>query len=288
MTDIESLRRLTEAVETARADIAPTYLEYVQLSFAIATDCGEAGREFFHRLCRVSPKYQREHAERVFSNALHTQRGEVHLGTAFHLAEATGVSICIEEMPKHPTGTKGTAGTARKFPPHTGAHNKVGNDNISDDREGEEELLPGSEPQHQLPTFPENDWPEFLQRIIKAGSSPIQHDIMLLGALTALGACMSRHVRCLYGGKYHHPSLQCFVVAPQMPPNRMFLISGNNTGTGILQNIMDSDGTGLICEAEADTLSTAIGSDHGHWSDTLRKAFDHDRLSYNRRRNTGK
>lgn len=124
MTDIESLCRLTEAVEAAGADIAPTYLEYVQLSFAIATDCGEAGRDFFHRLCRVSPKYQREHAERVFSNALHTQRGEVHLGTAFHLAEATGVSICIEEMSKHPTGTKGTAGTARKFPPHTGAYNQ--------------------------------------------------------------------------------------------------------------------------------------------------------------------
>ena len=95
--------------------------------------------------------------------------------------EATGVSICIEEMPKHPTGTKGTAGTARKFP-HTGAYNKVGNDNISEEREGEEELLPGSEPQHQLPTFPKNDWyRNFLQRIIKAGSSPIQHDIMLLG-----------------------------------------------------------------------------------------------------------
>ena len=118
------------------------------------------------------------------------------LGHRFPPAEATGVSICIEEMPKHPTGTKGTAGTARKFPPHTGAYNKVGNDNISEEREGEEELLPGSEPQHQLPTFPKNNWPEFLQRIIKAGSSPIQHDIMLLGALTALGACMSRHVRC--------------------------------------------------------------------------------------------
>ena len=91
MNEIESLCRLCEAVETAGADIAPTYAEYVQLAFAIATDCGEAGRDFFHRLCRVSPKYQREHAERVFSNALHTQRGEVHLGTAFHLAEATGV-----------------------------------------------------------------------------------------------------------------------------------------------------------------------------------------------------
>ena len=334
MTDIESLRRLTEAVEMAGADIAPTYLEYIQLSFAIATDCGEAGRDFFHRLCRISPKYQREHAERVFSNALTAQRGEVHLGTVFHLAEAMGVTVSKEVVVNSRTGTRSTAGTVSQSFTHVRTDNKVNDDEMAE--EGKEELLYGSEPQHPLPTFPEAGWPEFLQRIIKAGGNMIQHDIMLLGALTALGACMSRYVRCLYGGKYHHPSLQCFVVAPsasgkgilsyirllvepihdeirtevatqmkaykkekaaydamgkerskmeapQMPPNRMFLISGNNTGTGILQNIMDSDGTGLICEAEADTLSTAIGSDHGHWSDTLRKAFDHDRLSYNRR-----
>ena len=334
MTDIESLRRLTEAVEMAGADIAPTYLEYIQLSFAIATDCGEAGRDFFHRLCRISPKYQRGHAERVFSNALTAQRGEVHLGTVFHLAEAMGVTVSKEVVVNSRTGTRSTAGTVPQSFTHVRTDNKVNDDEMAE--EGKEELLYGSEPQHPLPTFPEAGWPEFLQRIIKAGGNMIQHDIMLLGALTALGACMSRYVRCLYGGKYHHPSLQCFVVAPsasgkgilsyirllvepihdeiraevatqmkaykkekaaydamgkerskmeapQMPPNRMFLISGNNTGTGILQNIMDSDGTGLICEAEADTLSTAIGSDHGHWSDTLRKAFDHDRLSYNRR-----
>ena len=334
MTDIESLRRLTEAVEMAGADIAPTYLEYIQLSFAIATDCGEAGRDFFHRLCRMSPKYQREHAERVFSNALTAQRGEVHLGTVFHLAEAMGVTVSKEVVVNSRTGTRSTAGTVPQSFTHVRTDNKVNDDEMAE--EGKEELLYGSEPQHPLPTFPEAGWPEFLQRIIKAGGNMIQHDIMLLGALTALGACMSRYVRCLYGGKYHHPSLQCFVVAPsasgkgilsyirllvepihdeiraevatqmkaykkekaaydamgkerskmeapQMPPNRMFLISGNNTGTGILQNIMDSDGTGLICEAEADTLSTAIGSDHGHWSDTLRKAFNHDRLSYNRR-----
>lgn len=47
MTNIESLRLITEAVETAGTDIAPSYAEYVQLAFAIATDCGEAGREFF-------------------------------------------------------------------------------------------------------------------------------------------------------------------------------------------------------------------------------------------------
>lgn len=94
MNEIESLCRLCEAVETAGADIAPTYAEYVQLAFAIATDCGEAGREFFHRLCRVSAKYEREHAERIFSNALTTRHGDVHLGTAFHLAERAGVTLC--------------------------------------------------------------------------------------------------------------------------------------------------------------------------------------------------
>ena len=46
MNELESLRRLTEAVETAKADIAPTYIEYVHLAFAIATDCGEEGRDF--------------------------------------------------------------------------------------------------------------------------------------------------------------------------------------------------------------------------------------------------
>ena len=332
MTDFESLCRLTEAVETAGADIAPTYAEYVQLAFAIATDCGEAGREFFHRLCQVSAKYQREHAERVFSNALTTRHGEVHLGTVFHLAETAGVNLSKEDMANNRKKTKNTENTPSKVLTHARVYNKV-DDDASDESE---ELLKGSEPNQPLPTFPDADWPKILLLIMSYATSLTQRDIMLLGALTAMGASMERYVRCPYGGKYQSPCLQSFIVAPsasgkgvlslirllvepihdelrrqvaeevknykkekaaydimgkdrakaevpQMPKNRMFLISGNNTGTGILQNIMDANGTGLICETEADTISSAIGSEYGHWSDTLRKAFDHDRLSYNRR-----
>ena len=332
MTDIESLRRLTEAVETAGADIAPTYAEYVQLAFAIATDCREAGREFFHRLCRMSAKYQREHAERIFSNALTTRHGEVHLGTAFHLAEMANVKLCNTEVMNNRRNTENTENTPSKVLTHAHVYNKVENDEPDDS----EELLNGSDPNQPLPTFPEADWPKILLLIMSYATSPTQRDVMLLGALTAIGASMERYVRCPYAGKLQSPCLQSFIVAPsasgkgilslirllvepihdeirqqvatevkaykkekaaydvmgkerskveapQMPKNRMFLISGNNTGTGILQNIMDANGTGLICETEADTISAAIGSEYGHWSDTLRKAFDHDRLSYNRR-----
>ena len=332
MTDIESLRRLTEAVETAGADIAPTYAEYVHLAFAIATDCGEAGREFFHRLCRTSAKYQREHAERIFSNALTTRHGEVHLGTAFHLAEMANVKLCNTEVMNNRRNTENTENTPSKVLTHAHVYNKVENDEPDES----EELLNGSDPNQPLPTFPEADWPKILLLIMSYATSPTQRDVMLIGALTAIGASMERYVRCPYAGKLQSPCLQSFIVAPsasgkgilslirllvepihdeirqqvatevkaykkekatydvmgkerskveapQMPKNRMFLISGNNTGTGILQNIMDANGTGLICETEADTISAAIGSEYGHWSDTLRKAFDHDRLSYNRR-----
>ena len=153
MDEIESLCRLCEAVETAGADIAPTYAEYVQLAFAIATDCGEAGREFFHRLCRVSAKYEREHAERIFSNALTTRHGDVHLGTAFHLAERAGVTLCKEEMMNHRKNAKNAGNAPSKNLTHTHVYNKVDNEEPDES----EELQDGSDPNQPLPSFTEAD-----------------------------------------------------------------------------------------------------------------------------------
>lgn len=328
MEQLSSLHRLTEAVRNAGADIAPTYQEYIQLAFAIATDCSEAGRQDFLTLCSFSPKYDQRAADKLFSNALKNGHNDVHIGTAFHLAELCGVKV-QSEIP-HGFGTLGTQDSHSSSASHTHAREE-------DVSAHEEENLLDSSPLSPLPTFDEHThWPYPLNRIVSYGTSRAQYDVLLLGTVTVLGASMGRHVRCAYGGKMLSPCLQTFITAlpasgkgvlslvrllveplhdeirkqvdesmasyrrekakyetlgkerakaeaPVIPPNKMFLISGNNTGTGILQNLMDSDGTGLICESEADTISTAIGSEYGHWSDTMRKAFDHDRLSYNRR-----
>ena len=63
---LENLRQLTEAVRMAGADIAPTYIEYVQLAFAIANDCGEAGRNDFLSLCSLSSKYDEKNVNTQF------------------------------------------------------------------------------------------------------------------------------------------------------------------------------------------------------------------------------
>lgn len=330
MEPISSLHLLTEAVRNAGADIAPSYQEYIQLAFAIATDCGEAGRQDFLALCSLSSKYDPQAAEKLFSNALKTGHNDVHIGTAFHLAELCGVKIQAE-IPSG-VGTLGTQGSPSSSASHTRARKEGEEVSIC-----EEDTATGSDPISPLPTFDERTrWPYPLGRILSCATSRTQYDILLLGTVTVLGASMGRNVRCAYGGKMTSPCLQTFVVAPStsgkgilslvrllvepfhdeirkqtaesmacyrrekskyealgkerakteapmMPPDKMFLIPGNNTGTGILQNLIDSDGTGLICESEADTISSAIGSDYGHWSDTLRKAFDHDRVAYNRR-----
>ena len=333
---LEELHRLTEAVQASHADIAPTYLEYTQLAFAIATDCGEAGRADFMSLCSLSPKHDSAAAEKLFSNALHTCKGDIHLGSVFHLAEMCGVRVA----PSH-KNADADAADAGPFFSHTCArYNKVENEEKETGKkkhEEEEKEMKGTEPLSPLPYFPQDhDWPEPLKSILSFAKTPAQHDVLLLGAMTVLGASLSHIVRCKYGDKWQYPCLQTFITGhaaagksvlvwvrkliepiheeirrqvaesmkayrkelrayealgkarkdkepPVAPPNRMFIIPGNNTGTGLLQNLIDSDGTGIICESEADTVSTAIGTKFGNWSDTLRKAFDHDRLSYNRR-----
>mgnify|MGYP002982111423 CR=1 FL=1 len=336
---LENLRQLTEAVRMAGADIAPTYIEYVQLAFAIANDCGEAGRNDFLSLCSLSSKYDEKNAQALFSNALHADKEDIHLGTVFHLAGQCGVKIS-GSAGSHKAGTMGTAGTAPDFPHTCARYNKVENEEKETGKkkhEEEEKEMKGTEPLSPLPYFPQDhDWPEPLKSILSFAKTPAQHDVLLLGAMTVLGASLSHIVRCKYGDKWQYPCLQTFITGhaaagksvlvwvrkliepiheeirrqvaesmkayrkelrayealgkarkdkepPVAPPNRMFIIPGNNTGTGLLQNLIDSDGTGIICESEADTVSTAIGTEFGNWSDTLRKAFDHDRLSYNRR-----
>lgn len=323
----DSLSRLVEAVRSAGVDIAPRYCEYVRLAFAIANDCGEAGREGFIALCSLSVKFNREKAERLFSNSLKKGDHRIHLGTAFHLAELAGVRL---EPPSRPRDTHASnASNANNAAPVS--HTRACDNNV------EIEIEEQVDPFTHLPFFPEgHEWPRMLRQIMAFGQSREQRDVLLLGGLTTLGASLAQTLRFLYGGKWFFSSLQTFVVAPpasgkgvlawtrmlvqpihdeiratvaeemkrykkemtsfnslgrekakaeepEMPLNRMFIFSGNNTGTGILQNIIDSGGVGIICETEADMVSNSIASDYGHWSEVIRCSFDHDPLSYNRR-----
>lgn len=336
---MDDLRRLAEAVRQSGADIAPTYAEYIRLAFALTTDCGEAGRPYFHELCAASPKYKREDADQLYTNALATGKRNVHLGTAFFLAEQCGVQVNEPQVPGE-VGQLGKLGSPT-FSSHTGArtYNTPPPPPPPPAEPEEETAIETSDPLAPLPTFDQHyEWPPLLMRILDYGKRPQQRDVLFLGAVTALGATLAKTVRFLYGNDWYGPSLQTFVVAPSAsgkgvlgwmhwlvepfhrairrevekakeayqkekceydmlgkkkaekdaptpPPNRMFIIPGNNSSTGMLENLIDSGGVGIIIETEADTVTAALATEYGNWSDTMRKAFEHGFIDYNRRTN---
>ena len=103
MNPLSDLERLVAAIEKQGANIAPTYQEYMPIAFAIANDCGEAGRTFFHRICRMSEKYVSTEAEYFLvdeglyaarpDHALKGGNGRNGLGSVFHLADLAGVKL---------------------------------------------------------------------------------------------------------------------------------------------------------------------------------------------------
>ena len=201
----DSLSRLVEAVRSAGVDIAPGYCEYVRLAFAIANDCGEAGREGFIALCSLSVKFNREKAERLFSNSLKKGDHRIHLGTAFHLAELAGVRL---EPPSRPRDTHASnASNANNAAPVS--HTRTCDNNV------EIQIEEQVDPFTHLPFFPEgHEWPRMLRQIMAFGQSREQRDVLLLGGLTTLGASLAQTLRFLYGGKWFFSSLQTFIVAP--------------------------------------------------------------------------
>lgn len=71
---------------------------------------------------------------------------------------------------------------------------------------------------------------------------------------------------------------------PQEPTLKMLVIPANNSATGLFQILNDNNGKGLIFETEGDTLAQTFKSEHGNYSDGFRKAFHHETITYNRRK----
>jgi hypothetical protein len=68
------------------------------------------------------------------------------------------------------------------------------------------------------------------------------------------------------------------------PLNRKTLfLPGNSSAAMVIRQVKNSNGSGVICETEADTLSNALKQDWGGFSDLLRKAFHFESVSYARK-----
>jgi len=72
---------------------------------------------------------------------------------------------------------------------------------------------------------------------------------------------------------------------PEKPTFKVVFIPANTSYAMVLSHLEQNDGFGIICETEADTMGIVFKQDWGGYSDMLRKAFHHERISSSRKTN---
>ncbi|KAB1065137.1 DUF3987 domain-containing protein [Salibacter halophilus] len=72
---------------------------------------------------------------------------------------------------------------------------------------------------------------------------------------------------------------------PEKPQYEVLYIPANTSNAKILWHLEENGGSGIICETEADTMGNIFKQEWGSYSDMLRKAFHHEKISCSRKTN---
>jgi hypothetical protein len=282
-------------LEERRIDLTDAYSKWRDIGFALASELGEEGRDYFHRISTFYPEYNYKDCDHQYSACLKSKGTGITLKTLFYHLKNAGINIANTIQKNCDSAT-----TVPVLP---------------------DDLFP------QLP--------DFLKRVVSVAEASEERDILLLGSIVCLSACLP-NLFGIYHNKKVFANLFLFVSAkasagkgrlvhcrqlltpihkqyreeskrlrnqyesdmveyqavkkknetvekPKSPPEKMLLIPANNSATGFFQLLNDNEGKGMIFETEGDTIASAFKSDYGNYSDGFRKAFHHETISYYRR-----
>lgn len=303
---------ITKRIESAGIDIAPNYADWRDLGFALADALGESGRNYYHRLSRFYPNYNQNETDKQFNNCLKAHGHGITIKTLYHLAKSAGVDVSIKTLsvkqtksPKQKSGEIEEIEETEEKPlptiPETVYHNlpdflqRVTAKATS--AEDKDLLLLGSLVAIS-PCLPNiygvyaerNVYPNlflFVTAQASAGKGRLTLCRKLVEPIHKALREQSKAEQQEYQRQlteYTMTKDKTDMERPQEPPLRMLIIPANNSATGLFQILNDNKGIGLIFETEGDTLAQTFKSEHGNYSDGFRKAFHHEIISYNRRK----
>ena len=275
-------------IEDARVDIAPGYSEWLSLGFALGDYLGEGGREYYHRLSRFNEEYDEQNTDKQYDNCLKAKKDGITVGTFFYLAKKAGIDIGKIEVP------------IPAFTPQVYDNLPYLLQQICDKSQNAEEadmmvlgaisaiastiknvsgLYGGRKVSPNLFTY------------VVAPASAGKGRLALIRNLVQPIHDRLRELNKLELARYHEELSQykqakdSDMEKPVPPPMRMHIIPANTSATAMCQILHDNGGVGFMMETEGDTLTNTLLSDHGNYSDVLRKSFHNEPVSYLRRTN---
>lgn len=304
----EEVESIIAEIEARGIDIAPEYGTWVNSGFALADGLGEGGRNFFHRMSRFHSDYDYSITDRQFTNCLNGKGTGVTIGSFFHYATQAGIKFSHSAntiLPNYQNGkTAKWIKPADELPrfPETVFDGlplfllKVVNNAISS--EDRDVILLGAI--GCLSVCFDNVCGVYDERVVYSNL----YLFVVADAGMGKGALsLCRELVDPLNQRLHEQSSQMALdykrdlseyqknkgknpdaVEPNPPPQKTLVVPANSSASSLMGILADNDGRGLIFETEGDTLSQTLKSEHGNYSDMLRKGFHHERISMSRRK----
>ena len=190
----DDIEVVTRRIEDAGVDITVGYAAWRDVGFALSDALGEAGRQYYHRVSCLNPDYNQQECDKQYDKCLKAHGTGVTVKTFFQLAKDAGVSVSIPSKTSKPS--------IPSLPRNEGS----GVIEVSEVEEEEEEILPS------FSAGLKGTLPGLLERVLDKATSDEDGDILLLGSLAALSACLP-NVSGVYNGRPVWANLFLFVTA---------------------------------------------------------------------------
>lgn len=290
----KEVEEIISRIEAKSIDIATAYSDWRDIGFAFASEFGEQGRDYFHRISRFYTDYSATECDKQFDKCLKAHGTGVTLKTFFHMAKSAGVNIAVkasksvedERLPYFPTAVYDSLPLFLQDLC-----------NISNSPDEKDLILLGSIATlsscmpnvygyyHNRKVF--SNLYLFITAQASAGKGILTHCTHLVTPIQKQLRDESLVLKAEYEREYNeylnirknNPAAE----KPQRPPEKMLFIPANNSAAGVLQLLHDNNGRGLIFETEGDTMAYSFKSDYGNYSDAYRKAFHHETIRYYRK-----
>lgn len=171
-TDLTEIETIIQQIESKQIDITNAYSDWRDIGFALADAFAEDGRDYFHRVSKFYADYSVNTCNQQFDKCLKANGQGITLKTFFFHAKQAGITI---------------------------THS---NHNVESNADN-------------LPTLPDEIFPQlpgFLQKVIKIATSNEERDILTLGTIVVLSACLHK-LFGIYDGKRIYANLYLFITA---------------------------------------------------------------------------
>jgi hypothetical protein len=313
-SDIETI---TQRIEQAAIDIAPNYADWRDLGFALADALGENGRSYYHRISRFYEGYSAAETDKQFTACLNAHGHGVTAKTFFQLAKNAGVDIrggrsynFVKQKSSNPQREE------MRISMQNAQSVETTPEPLPSFSQNVKERLPSLLKQIVQNALSNEDADLLILGSLTVFSACLpnvygfygQREVypnLFLFVTAQASAGKGRLTLCRYLVEPIHKNLrdayqhsmqdykleQAAYVAdkknnepPQEPPLQTLFIPANSSATSVYQVLNDNNGVGLMFETEGDTLANTFKTDYGNYSDGFRKAFHHETISYNRRK----